>query len=171
MGFNDINPENVPKRRKVSKKEKRRLELANALIPLKKIKVADKAEIYAILTGKDYPVKRGRPSTHGRDFEVAIDFLYLMGETADSAKTIMQRLAKIYDLPGGDIEPERTEREITDTTFNKIVVQHLDKIDAYFSEYVDAIEYGALENEGDSYKNAKICLQGLSRYKASKNKK
>lgn len=164
MGFDNVHPENYPKIKKFSKDEKRKIELANKLIRVKKLPAADKAEIHRMLTGHDYSVKRGRPPEAGRNFDVTVDFLYLLGSTENNAKQIMRKLAIEYNLPGTDND-DNTEREITDVNFNKIVVQQLHNVESCFTQYIDAVDNGMVEDNGESYNISKICLQGLEKYK------
>lgn len=171
MGFKELHPENMPKNRRVIKEDKRRLELANKLIPAKGITTAEKAEIYKFLTGMDYPAKRGRPSEIDRNMKAALDFLSLMGETAESKDDIMRSLASLYNLPGGEKSANSSVREIDDVNFNKIIVQQLDRVESYLIQYVDAVENGLLASNAEIYKNSKTCLKGLEKYRARKNPK
>ena len=171
MGFQKLQPENEPKKRIVSKEEKKNLELGKMLIPAKKITASAKTEIYKIVTGMDYPAKRGKPSERGRNFKAAIEFLYLMGNTSDTVNEIKSSLANTYNLPGGEKNLTSTERQIDDVNFYKIVGQQLDKLESDLKQYVDAVENGLLDDKKNIYKNSNICLKGLSRYKASKRQK
>lgn len=171
MGFQELHPENEPKKRMISKEEKRNLELGRMLIPAKIITAAVKAEIYKKLTGRDYPAKRGKPSERGRNFEAAIEFLYLMGNTSASVEEIKSSLANSYNLPGGEKNIASIERQIDDVNFNKIVVQQLDELESYLRQYVDAVKNGLLDDKKEIYRNSIICLLGLRRYKASKKSK
>jgi hypothetical protein len=90
-----------------------------------------------------------------------------MGETSDNVETIKRLLAKKYNLPGADI-PDSSEREITPTNFSKIVARQLDELESYLVQYVDAVDNGFIDDDGKCYQNAKICLQGLIKYKKSK---
>lgn len=164
MGFDNVHPENKPKIRKLSKEAKRRLELGNKLIPLKHISAADKAEIFKIVTGKEYPAKRGRPSMVARNLSVTIDFLFLMGESdLNSKDSIMQHLVKEYELPCGDASSNRPGSAISDANFNKIVVQQLHKVESYLKQYVEAVDYGQI-NADENFNYCQICLQGLEKF-------
>ena len=139
------------------------------MIKAKGITVSDKAEIYKILTGKDYSAaKQGRPSKARRNFEVALEFLYLMGTTDNSKKAIVTTLANLFEISGGEANLQQPEREMGDVNFHKIVVQQLDKLESYLLQNLDAVDHGELEMDSDTYNNCKACLNGLARYKARK---
>lgn len=164
----DCNPNNVPKRKRRTEEEKRLDALGKKLIPAKGIEVSEKAEMYKKITGKDYPAKKGRPSKNRRNLEAAIEFLYQMGDTKDDERVIRRKIAKILNLPGGDINNDSSQRDISDINFGKIVVQQLDELESYLLKYVDAVDSGLLENNADIYKNSKTCLDGLAKYRRNR---
>lgn len=167
----DCNPNNVPKRKRRTEEEKRLDALGKKLILAKGIKVSDKAELYKIVTGKDYPARRGRPSEARRNFEATIEFLHLMGESTDREEVIIRRIAKSFNLPGSDCDANISEREITNINFNKIFVQQLDKVESYLLQYVDAVDNGLLDDKRNIYKTSKTCLDGLARYNRGNREK
>lgn len=175
MKFKDIHPENIFQKPEATEEEKRRLILANKLVkpagpnkPPKKLTSAERKEIYKILTGNEYTVIKGRPSEKGRNFRVTIDFLFRMGATLDNEETIKQMLAKEYELPGCDISD--TKRRIEDFNFTKIISKNINELESYLIQYIDAVDNGLVEDEGDKYNNCVTCLNGVDKYRKNRMK-
>jgi hypothetical protein len=169
-GFERAHPNNLPKTSKLTKEEKQKSELADRFLRAKGIKTSEKTEIYKLICGKEPTSKRGRPSLAHRNVQVTIDFLSLMGETTASSRDIIRHLSDIYKLPRGDNDNEYSDRSIGSVNFNKIIVQNLEALELYFTEYVNAVDCGMFEDKKGIYDNNKTCLKGLARYKTERKK-
>jgi|GEM_PF-2077535 len=145
----------------------RKLELAEKLIATgKKLTRLEKEEIYRFLTGGEPNsyANRGRPTTKWRDLILAMKFLAQRNETKDSAKTIMKKLAKMYNLPGADIS--ETQRNIDPQTFYKAIDRGIKLLEASDVEYIDAVEKGEIEDNMMILGKAKTRLRWIKEYKS-----
>ncbi|MBC2710222.1 MAG: hypothetical protein HGJ94_04225 [Desulfosarcina sp.] len=81
----------------------RREQLARMILNGNKLAMFERQEIFYLLTGR--PVqrpKRGRPSTSGRDFYLALQYIIEKKKNGNKPNILREKLIKEYDLPPGE---------------------------------------------------------------------
>lgn len=74
-------------------------ELADKLLSTERLSVADRQEIYRLLTGKKiFSVKRGRPTKKVRDYRITLNYLTMVLGDPKKAHIFRDRLVKKYGL-------------------------------------------------------------------------